>query len=122
LTKGDLDVVLDLSKLPFKDEEYFRFNREKIDTEKLIEAIETAFISDSVALREGRILTNARQKADLIRAMELVGEAIFQIQTGEKDVASLTLESALSALLEIDGKEAGEKILHDVFSRFCIGK
>jgi tRNA modification GTPase len=122
LTKSDLPAVLDLSELPFDLDSYFVSDPEKCDFSSLVERIEKAFISDEAALREGRILTNARQKSDLVKGMTLVSEAVNQIQSGLKDVASLTLEAALGAFLEIDGKSAGEKILDEVFSRFCIGK
>lgn len=122
LTKSDLPAVLDLSELPFDLDSYFVSDSEKCDFSSLVERIEKAFISDEAALREGRILTNARQKSDLVKGMTLVSEAVNQIQSGLKDVASLTLEAALGAFLEIDGKSAGEKILDEVFSRFCIGK
>ena len=45
-----------------------------------------------------------------------------QILMNANDLASLTMEEALSALLEVDGKSAGDMILDQVFSRFCIGK
>ncbi|MBR7165482.1 MAG: hypothetical protein IKD18_04300, partial [Clostridia bacterium] len=122
LTKSDLPSVLDLSALPFEKEEYFVTGEGLADLTPLIDKIEKAFISDEAALREGRILTNARQKSVLVRGMELVREGMEQIENGEKDVASLTLEAALAAFMEIDGKSAGEKILDEVFSRFCIGK
>lgn len=122
LTKSDLPALLDLTTLPFATEEYFVTGEGVTDLTPLIEKIEKAFISDEAALREGRILTNARQKSILVRGMELVREGMEQIKNGEKDVASITLEAALAAFMEIDGKSAGEKILDEVFSRFCIGK
>jgi len=89
---------------------------------EIVRRIETYLISDEIALQEGRILSNARQKACLEAAAERMKEASLQIQSGEKDVASLTLEDALASLNEVDGKTAGEMILDQVFSRFCVGK
>lgn len=94
----------------------------ELDLASLVEIVEKAYISDERELKEGRVLTNARQKAALSRVILLLEEAVSQIQGGAKDLASLTLEATLAALLSIDGKEAGEKILDQVFSRFCIGK
>ncbi len=122
LTKRDLPEKLDRTCLPFPSESFFVIGEGECDFKPLIETIEAAFISDEAALREGRILANARQKSCLIRGVELISEAKQQILGQEKDVASLTLESALAAFLEIDGKSAGEKILDEVFSRFCVGK
>jgi len=121
-TKKDLPLVLDVSELSFLGEAFVVSDREKIDFTPFISRIERHFISDESALREGRILSNARQKSALQKTKDLVEEAKEEILSGAKDLASLTLESALSSLLEIDGKSAGEKILDEVFSRFCVGK
>lgn len=95
---------------------------EECALENLFSEIEGYFIADSAALREGRVLTNARQKAQIVKARDLLLQAIEQISANEKDLASITLEEALSAILETDGKSAGEMILDQVFSRFCVGK
>jgi tRNA U34 5-carboxymethylaminomethyl modifying GTPase MnmE/TrmE len=67
-------------------------------------------------------LTNARQKAQVVKTRDLLLQAKEQILENAKDLASLTLEEALAAILETDGKSAGEMILDQVFSRFCVGK
>lgn len=92
------------------------------DLTQLYQEIEQHYISDEGALREGRILTNARQKAQLLKTKDLLLAAKDQILAGAKDLCSLTLEEALSVILETDGKSAGEMILDQVFSRFCVGK
>jgi len=122
LTKSDLPFVWNpalLSHLPqpiVSGEDFDGTMKE------IVRRIETYLISDEIALQEGRILSNARQKACLEAAAERMKEASLQIQSGEKDVASLTLEDALASLNEVDGKTAGEMILDQVFSRFCVGK
>lgn len=122
LMKNDLEKVLDLSQFPFAPEEFFRLSKDERDFSGLIEKIESAFIRDEGALREGKILTNARQKSNLVKVCQCLEEVEFNISSGAKDLATLSLESALASLLEIDGKSAGDKILDEVFSRFCIGK
>ncbi len=121
-TKADKERKLDRSV--FSDlGEGFEFSFvEESDINPLIEKIEDLFISDRAALREGQILTNVRQKVQLEKCADLINTAKEQIETGLKDLASLTMEEALSALLEVDGKSAGDMILDQVFSRFCVGK
>lgn len=122
LTKQDLPQAIGASDLDLKQPAaFFRFDGE-MDFSALISRVEAHFISDEAAYREGEILVNARQQAGVLRCRELISEASLQIQNGYKDIASLTLESALASLLEIDGKSAGETILNEVFSRFCVGK
>lgn len=69
------------------------------------------------------IVTRARLHAAIKNASEHIEEAINSIKKGfTQDVASLSLESALCIL---DGERANttpDKIIHDIFSRFCIGK
>jgi tRNA modification GTPase len=121
-TKSDLQQKLDTSKiLPF-GKGISISNHKNQNFDEIISSVERAFISDEAALREGRILSNARQKGAISRTLELIELAVQQIQNSEKDLASLTLEEALSVLLEVDGKSAGDMILNQVFSRFCIGK
>ncbi len=122
LTKSDLESKLDLDQLPFAKETCLVISQTDVSLSLFVEKVEKAFISDESALREGRIITNARQKSNLVKGLNLILEGIDQIANSQKDLASLTLESALAAILEIDGKSAGEKILDEVFSRFCIGK
>jgi len=112
----DGDTTLDFGKT-FK----FSFSKDT-DLSELFAEVERYFISDHGALRDGRILTNARQKAQIMKACELLCTAREQILNGAKDLASLSLEEALAAILETDGKSAGEMILDQVFSRFCVGK
>ncbi len=122
LTKCDLEEKLSCEPLAFLGEPLFLSKEKEFDFSALSSTVERMFISDESALEEGQIITNIRQKTNLEKTVLLLSEAMEHIACGAKDIASLTLESALSALLEIDGKSAGEKILDQVFSRFCIGK
>ena len=122
LTKSDLPTVFPEKEISVFGAPYeFSFVGEP-DFSQLFRDIEGYYISDEVALREGRVLTNARQKAQLVKARDLILLAKEQIFSSAKDLASLTLEEALSAILEIDGEKAAELILDQVFSRFCVGK
>lgn len=121
-TKADLPKVLDSESLRDIGDAVLFSSHSQMDFSEIVSRIETAYISDEADFKEGRILANARQKADLTRAIHQLDETALQISAGAKDLASLTMETCLSTLLSIDGKEAGEKILDQVFSRFCVGK
>lgn len=121
-TKSDLEEKLDVEKILPIGKGIRISNRSGSDFAEIVSLVEKAFISDEAALREGRILSNARQKGAIARTAELILLAAEQIADSQKDLASLTLEEALSVLLEVDGKSAGDLILNQVFSRFCIGK
>ena len=38
------------------------------------------------------------------------------------DAVTVVLDSALDSLMELTGERSSEKIIDDVFSRFCVGK
>ncbi len=121
-TKSDLPKLLSCKELSqFGTAFTYSFSKES-SLDDLFTEIERRYISDAAALREGRVLTNARQKAQIVKTRELLSLAKDQIFSNAKDLASLTLEEALAAVLETDGKSAGEMILDQVFSRFCVGK
>lgn len=121
-TKNDLPQLLDRSYVASLGEGIEISAYRTPQFRELIDFVEKHFISDEAALREGAILTNARQKAGVEKTRDLILEAKEQILASAKDLASLTMENALASLLDIDGKSAGEKILDQVFSRFCVGK
>ncbi|MCF0136676.1 MAG: tRNA uridine-5-carboxymethylaminomethyl(34) synthesis GTPase MnmE [Lachnospiraceae bacterium] len=67
------------------------------------------------------LVTNARQKEALIRA----GEALDRALQGEgmpQDLLSIDIRDAFEALGEVNGTSAGEEIVTEIFSRFCLGK
>ncbi len=122
LTKCDLPEVFDAARIASLGEPVRVAAKEKKDWSDLIALVESAFISDESALREGAVLTNLRQKIHLVNLSERMREAAEHIRAGQKDLASLDLENAVSELNEVDGRGAAEQILNEVFSRFCVGK
>lgn len=65
---------------------------------------------------------NARQRDCALRALTAVREAAVSLQDLTPDVVQMSLESAATALMELTGEAVSEKVLDDVFSRFCVGK
>ncbi len=122
LTKCDLPAVLDEARISLGEKPLTLSLKEGADLTELTERVEKAFVTDEDLYREGAVITNARQAACLNRAAERIESAVSSIRSGAKDLATLDLEEALATLLETDGKSAGEKILNEVFSRFCVGK
>ena len=72
---------------------------------------------------EADFVADARQADILRRAKEhLSGALITMEQEIGLDFISIDLRSALSALGELTGETAGEDVLDEIFSKFCIGK
>ena len=75
-----------------------------------------AEVSDQIALTQPRHLDAAR------RAVSHMKDALATLDNFTPDVAATDLQAAQSALSEITGENADEKLLDRVFSRFCVGK
>ena len=73
-------------------------------------------ISDRVALTQPRHLDAAR------RAVTHLKDALTTAEMYTADMAATDLQAAQAALSEITGDNADEKLLDQVFSRFCVGK
>lgn len=91
--------------------------------EELAQKIDSMFIDGTIDIGNDAIVVGARQYAALITAEEALRQSVTDIETGlPLDLASVGLESALSALGEVDGREIGEEIVAEIFSKFCVGK
>lgn len=69
------------------------------------------------ALTQARHMALARQAAASLRAA-----ADACAQTGAIDVAAVDLHEALAALGRVTGEQVDERLIDDIFSRFCVGK
>lgn len=71
----------------------------------------------------GGILANGRQLQCAGEALELVRQAREALEQGMTlDAIDVTLAGAVSALLSLTGEKAEERIIDEIFSRFCVGK
>jgi tRNA modification GTPase len=88
--------------------------------EELEQAIaEAAGLSD----REESLVANARQEAALRRALGHLEAAVETRERGfGSDLVSIDVRGAWLALGEVIGESAGDDLLDQIFSRFCIGK
>ncbi len=85
--------------------------------------IDTLFIDGSIDMDNDAVLTGARQFASVSNAQELIASAMSEIRLGTPlDLCCIGIESAISALGEVDGREVGEEIVSEIFSKFCVGK
>jgi tRNA modification GTPase len=69
------------------------------------------------------ILFTERQRDAARQAGECVSEALMAVETGVTlDAVTVSVEGAISALLELTGERATEAVVDSVFSHFCVGK
>jgi tRNA modification GTPase len=85
---------------------------------------ETAEVLDTANIdpAEGMLLTE-RQRDTARRALDCVEEAQAALESGMTfDAVTVSVEAAVSVLLELTGERATEAVVDSVFHNFCVGK
>ena len=91
--------------------------------DELSQVIDGMFIGGDIDTSDDAVVTGARQYAALMNSAELLEKTVYDITAGVSlDVCCVGVECAMSALGEVDGREIGEEIVAEIFSRFCVGK
>ena len=85
--------------------------------------VEKLFTDGALDSRRDAVLTNARQHASALAALEAVRRALEALRGGYPiDLCCTDAEAAMSALSELDGRSVSEDIVAEIFSHFCVGK
>lgn len=123
INKTDLEQRLDIS--------YISNNISKIvyisavngeGHEELVKAVEEIAGTASLNPSEG-ILSNERQRLAVSNALSSVEEAQNALSLGMTfDAVTVSLEDAISELLELTGEKASDEVIDRVFHNFCVGK
>ena len=91
--------------------------------EALGELIDSLFIDGSLDIGQDAVVTGARQYAALSLAEEALASALADLEAElPLDLCCVGLEDALLSLGQVDGRELGEEIVAEIFSKFCVGK
>ena len=91
--------------------------------EDLSQMVETLFTDGSLDLSQDAILTNARQQAAVLRAIEDIERAKNALADGLPiDLCCNDAEAAMGSLAELDGRAVSEDLISEIFSHFCVGK
>ena len=123
LNKQDLEKRLDDTELRRK----FRYVVEMQAADGVgLEALQTAIhtVTGIDRLDEAQpVLATERQRLCVCRAADGVREALTALQNGMTlDAVSVSVDSAIGAVLELTGERATEAVVDGIFSRFCVGK
>jgi tRNA U34 5-carboxymethylaminomethyl modifying GTPase MnmE/TrmE len=70
----------------------------------------------------GAVALTVRHRQAVIRAIESVSESIGELKVGRDEVAAMMLRAAYQGISSIEQQHVDERILDNIFSRFCIGK
>ena len=90
--------------------------------DSLLDAFAAAAVHDPHPA-EPEVAVNARHAALLREALELLPEAVRNVESGDFEIASAQLREARRLVGgAITGRSVEPDILDHIFSRFCIGK
>jgi len=125
LNKSDLqanNILIDTIKLHFDTcVEISAATGEGFD--ELARGIDALFIDGSISLGEDAVVTGARQHAALLLAAESLNSSLDELCAGTPlDLVSIGIEGALTNIGMLDGRQLGEEIVAEIFSKFCVGK
>ena len=67
-------------------------------------------------------LTEERHLSALKNALNCINDAILGFSVNTADLSSIDINSAWSYLGEVSGETANERIIDEIFSKFCVGK
>ena len=97
--------------------------KENIGIEQFEETIKNMFFHGEISFNDEIFITNMRHKEAIIDAYESMTQVEKSLLNNmPEDFYSIDLMSAYSSLGSIIGEEAGEDLVNEIFSKFCMGK
>ena len=123
INKTDLENKLDLDKIKSEISNIIYISAANGEgKEDIITAVEKIAGTARLNPSEG-ILSNERQRANVSNALKSVKEAKQALELGlTYDAVTVSLEDAISELLEMTGEKTSDEVLDRVFHNFCVGK
>lgn len=123
INKTDLDNVVDVEFIKSRvDGIVFTSASQGKGLDELTKAVES--ITGTADFDENAvIISTERQRNCALSAVNSLKEAKDALEIGMTlDAVTVSLEEAVQSLLELTGERASEVVVHNVFSKFCVGK
>ena len=125
-------AIINKTDLPFvTDREYIRSRADRVveisaldpgSAESLSRCVEELLGTEDFD-SSAAMLANERQRRCCLNAVQSLDEGIRALESGMTlDAVNVCMDSAVDALLELTGQRAGEAVVDEIFSRFCVGK
>ena len=93
------------------------------DADSLAKAVAELYGSGAIDLANDAIIWDVRQREQLEHAKTALEAAVRGLRCGDGlDCVCTLVEEAMAALDETDGRGVDERIVGEIFSRFCVGK
>ncbi len=122
VNKSDLGQVVNVSDLPFdKQISISTLTGDNIDAlkEMMLEYVTSKNVNNGSI-----VLTNTRHINSIKKALERADDSIVSVQDEmlNLDLVSIDIKNIWLELGDITGNSDNEKIIDDIFSKFCVGK
>lgn len=123
INKTDLDNQLEIDNIKSKIDNIVYVSAANGEgREDIISAVEKIAGTENLNPSEG-ILSNERQRSNVSNALKSVKEAKAALDMGlTYDAVTVSLEDAISELLEMTGERTSDEVIDRVFHNFCVGK
>jgi len=124
--KTDLEALVSLDELKNKVNSDNIINMSVLNEtglDSLITKINDMFVNKDIDFSNEVIITNLRQKQELVNASLSLDNVINSIEMGmSEDFLSIDLMGAYQSLGTLIGEEMSDDLVNEIFSKFCMGK
>ena len=123
VNKSDLEKVIDLEYIKNHFKQIVYISALSGDGLEALEQAVASLLKTNELDPSSGILFTERQRDAARRARDCVQEALDAQRSGVTlDAVTVSVEGAVSALLELTGERATEAVVDQVFAQFCVGK
>ncbi len=120
--KDDIAADFDKSRLDFFENVVYISAKQGTGAQALAQAVERVMCTEGVDT-SAAMLANERQHRCCKEAAECLQEAIAALEYGMTlDAVTVSANNAIDCLLAMTGEKAGDAVVDEIFSRFCVGK
>ena len=123
INKTDLDKQLDTEYIESKIKNVVYLSAKSGDGRaELVKAVEDIAGMDNFNPSEG-VLSNERQRQAVLNSLNSVKDAKNALEIGlTYDAITVSIEEAITSLLELTGERTSDEVVDRVFHNFCVGK
>ena len=124
INKADKELVCDMEtvRARFKDTVVISA-KENQGIDGIAEVVKRLFDVGGISPESSNMLTNLRHYERVVKSLEYTENAITTLENGfTPDLASVDITAAASEIALITGAGVSDRIIDDIFAKFCVGK
>jgi len=124
INKADKELVCDMEtvRAQFKDTVVISA-KENQGIDGIADVVKCLFDVGGISPESSCMLTNLRHYERVVKSLEYTENAITTLENGfTPDLASVDITAAASEIALITGAGVSDRIIDDIFAKFCVGK